>query len=408
MDGLPLAGMRVLDLSRALSGPFCSMILGDLGADVLKVEPTPSGDMIRTWGPFDRDESAYYLSGNRNKRSIAIDFRSVQGKSMLRRLALGCDVIVENFKPGTLAKIGLDPEGLRAEKPELIIASISGFGSLGPLKDQPGFDQIAQGYSGFMSFTGTQETGPTRVGVAIGDMASGMWLAIGVLAAWCQRLATGGGQTVETSLLASLVSLLSVQGQRYLSLGEVAGPTGNVHPVIAPYGVFRAADGDLNIGAATQEMWVRLCAVVETPDLATDSRFIDNAHRMSRREELRVILETELSRDTREAWTSRLLAVGIPAGPINSVQDAVESDQVRHLGLIEDVVHPTLGTIRQVSNPLRFSDNNRDWIRRAPPLFAQHSREVLLEYGFSETEIADLIATGTVKQGSTPVTSSSE
>lgn len=398
MSRLPLASMTVLDLSRALSGPFCSTILGDFGANVIKVEPSASGDMIRTWGPFDNDQSVYYLSGNRNKRSIAVDFRSAEGRKLLRHLALQSDVVLENFKPGTLAKLGLDPDELRAEKPDLIIASISGFGSAGPLRDQPGFDQIAQGYSGFMSFTGTVESGPTRVGVAIGDMAAGMWLAIGVLVAWSERQRTGRGQTVETSLLASLVALLSVQGQRYLSLGEVAGPTGNVHPVIAPYGVFRAADGDLNIGAATQVMWLSLCDVIGRPDLKTDERYLDNARRIERREELRGIIEFELARGTRAEWTSRLVKVGIPAGPINSIQDALESEQVRHLGLVEEQRHPTLGALRQISNPIGLSETARGWIRRPPPLFGEHTREVLAEFGLSNDEIARLEADGAILQ----------
>jgi crotonobetainyl-CoA:carnitine CoA-transferase CaiB-like acyl-CoA transferase len=307
-------------------------------------------------------------------------------------------VVLENFKPGTLAKLGLDPDELRAEKPDLIIASISGFGSAGPLRDQPGFDQIAQGYSGFMSFTGTVESGPTRVGVAIGDMAAGMWLAIGVLVAWSERQRTGRGQTVETSLLASLVALLSVQGQRYLSLGEVAGPTGNVHPVISPYGVFRAADGDLNIGAATQVMWLSLCDVIGRPDLKTDERYLDNACRIERREELRGIIEFELARGTRAEWTSRLVKVGIPAGPINSIQDALESEQVRHLGLVEEQRHPTLGALRQISNPIGLSETAGGWIRRPPPLFGEHTREVLAEFGLSNDEIARLEADGAILQ----------
>lgn len=398
MSRLPLASMTVLDLSRALSGPFCSTILGDFGANVIKVEPSASGDMIRTWGPFDNDQSVYYLSGNRNKRSIAVDFRSAEGRILLRRLALKSDVVLENFKPGTLAKLGLDPDELRAEKPDLIVASISGFGSAGPLRDQPGFDQIAQGYSGFMSFTGTAESGPTRVGVAIGDMAAGMWLAIGVLVAWSERQRTGRGQTVETSLLASLVALLSVQGQRYLSLGEVAGPTGNVHPVISPYGVFRAADGDLNIGAATQAMWLSLCDVIGRPDLKTDERYLDNARRIERREELRGIIEFELARGTRAEWTSRLVKVGIPAGPINSIQDALESEQVRHLGLVEERLHPTLGALRQISNPISMSETADGWIRRPPPLFGEHTHEVLAEFGLSKDEIARLEADGAIVQ----------
>ncbi|MFG1396200.1 CaiB/BaiF CoA transferase family protein [Roseixanthobacter pseudopolyaromaticivorans] len=393
---LPLEKMRVLDLTRALSGPFCSMILGDLGADVIKVEPVGGGDMIRTWGPFDRTESAYYLSGNRNKRGIALDFRSAEGLRLLREMALKSDVIIENFKPGTMAKLGLDPQKLRALKPDLIIASISGFGSSGPLSARPGFDQIAQGYSGFMSFTGTTE--PTRVGIAIGDLTSGMWLAIGVLSAWIARQDTGRGDHVETSLLSSLISLLSVQGQRYLSIGEVAEPTGNVHPVITPYGVFRAGDGDMNIGAATQEMWLKLCDILERPDLKSDPRFLDNARRMEHRQLLREIIEAELARGTRAHWTAQLVAAEIPAGPINTIADALNDEQVAHLGLVETLPHPTLGPLSQLSSPLKMAGTEDGWIRRVPPLLGQHTREVLANYGYAAAEIQELESRGVVAQ----------
>lgn len=397
-DPLPLAGMKVLDLSRALSAPFCAMILGDLGADVIKVEASPDGDMIRSWGPFDRGESVYYLCGNRNKRDISINIRHNEGRRLLRDMVLRCDVLIENFRPGTIAKMGLGPDELTAEKPELIIASLSGFGSDGPLSSRPGFDQIAQGHSGFMSFTGTADAGPTRVGVAIGDMTSGMWLAIGVLAAWAQRGRTGMGRVIETSLLASLVSLLSVQGQRYLNLGEVAAPTGNVHPVIAPYGVFRAQDGDLNIGAATQQMWISLCEVIGLPSLKLDSRFRDNASRMTSREELRVIIETRLASRTRGEWTELLVAAGIPAGPINTIEDVVADAQVKHLKLIEDFVHPTLGPMRQISSPLRMTGHGGAWIRKPPPVLGEHSRAILTDLGFSAAEIDSWEEAGVVYQ----------
>lgn len=399
---LPLAGMRVLDLSRALSGPFCSLILGDLGADVVKVEALPTGDMIRTWGPFQGSESAYYLSGNRNKRGIAIDFRSEAGRSVLRKMALKSDVLVENFKPGTLRDMGLDPEALRAVNPRLIIASISGFGTGGPLGNRPGFDQIAQGHSGFMSFTGTAETGPTRVGVAIGDLTAGMWLAIGVLGAWINTEKSGRGQSVETSLLASLVGLLSVQGQRFLSLGEVPSPTGNVHPVIAPYGVFRAKDGDLNIGAATQEMWLKLCDVLSLADLKSDARFRDNAARMLNREALRILIDAALASETRKIWSERLVDAGIPAGPINTLADVFEDEQVQHLRLVETFDHPTVGRVRQVSNPLSFDDSGDGWICRAPPVLGQHTREVLGEFGFDPVQISDWESVGAVFQAPAP------
>lgn len=387
---LPLAGMRVLDLTRALSGPFCTMILADLGADVIKVEPLPSGDMIRTWGPFDRGESVYYLSANRNKRSMAVEFRSDAGRRLIRHMALASDVVVENFKPGTMTAMGLDPDALRAERPGLIVASISGFGKGGPLGDRPGFDQIAQGYSGFMSFTGTPEGGPTRVGVAIGDLTSGMWTAIGVLAAWIERRQTGRGQDVETSLLGSLVGLLSVQGQRYLSLGEVPGPTGAVHPVIAPYGVFRASDGDLNIGAATQDMWLRLCDIIGAPELKADARFLDNAARMRHRETLRDLIEERLAARTRHEWTDLMVEAGIPAGPINDMAGIFAEPQLAHNRQVETVAHPALGPLPQVAIPVGLQALAGCSVRRPPPRFAEHTDEVLREFGLSDTDISSL------------------
>lgn len=395
---LPLSGMRVLDLSRALAGPFCSLILGDLGADVIKVEALPDGDMSRTWGPFQDSESAYYLSCNRNKRGIAVDFRSEAGRSLLRKMALQCDVLVENFRPGTLTDMGLDPDSLRIANPRLIIASISGFGSGGPLGNRPGFDQIAQGHSGFMSFTGTAETGPTRVGVAIGDMTSGMWLVIGILSAWIEKERSGQGRVVETSLLASLVGLLSVQGQRFLSLGEVPSPAGNVHPVITPYGVFRAKDGDLIIGAATQDMWLKLCDVLALAELKSDARFSDNAARMRNRDVLQKIISDALVSDTKKAWSDQLVSIGVPAGPINTLADVFEDEQVRHLGLVETFEHPKLGPVRQVSNPLSFSRGDETWIRRAPPLLGQHTREALGEFGFDPAQIDEWESAGVVLQ----------
>jgi crotonobetainyl-CoA:carnitine CoA-transferase CaiB-like acyl-CoA transferase len=294
--------------------------------------------------------------------------------------------------------MGLDPESLRAEKSSLIVASLSGFGSSGPLGERPGFDQIAQGYSGFMSFTGTPESGPTRVGVAIGDLTAGMWLSIGVMAAWAKRISTGRGSLVETSLLASLFGLLSVQGQRYLSLGEVALPTGNVHPVISPYGVFRSKDGSLNICAATQEMWVKLCEAIGAPELSQNERFVDNARRMAHREELVEIIERHLARKTAKEWTEAFVAVGIPAGPINDISDAVNDEQVQHLGLVETVAHPALGPIRQISNPLQLDGRSGAWIRHAPPLLGEHTREVLREFGFETPRIEDWEDRGVVYQ----------
>ena len=395
---LPLEGTRVLDLTRALSGPFCAMILGDLGADVVKIEATPDGDLIRAWGPFDRGESVYYLSTNHNKRSVAVNFRSPEGLALLRDLALKSDIVVENFRPGTMAEIGLDPVELQRQKPALIVASLNGFGGSGPLSGRPGFDQIAQGYSGFMSVTGPEGGSPTRVGIPIGDLTSGMWLAIGVLSALVGRQTHGRGQILETSLFSSLVGLLGVQGQRYLSLGEVAKPNGNDHPVIAPYGAFSTQDGDLNIAAGTQKMWLQLCDVLGLPDLKTDPRFSDNANRVASRSVLRGLLEARLRTRTRAEWTAELVAAEIPAGPINNIGDVFAEPQAVHNALVEEIDHPSLGALKQIALPLKIAGHTANWVRRPPPRFGDHTTEVLAEFNFSVQEIKELLRVGAVVQ----------
>jgi len=394
---LPLAGVRVLDLTRALAGPFCTMILGDLGADVIKVEPT-GGDMIREWGPFDRGTSAYYLSGNRNKRGIAVNFRDPAALDVLRGLARSCDVVVENFRAGAMEAMGLAYETLAGANPRLVYASVTGFGRTGPASGRPGFDQIAQGYSGLMSVTGTADAGPVRVGVAIGDQTAGMWCAIGVLAAIAERHTTGRGRRVETSLLAGLVGLMSVQAQRYLSLGEVPGLAGNTHPVIAPYGVFETADGPLNIAPATAEMWKRLCEVLDLQHLLDDPRYASNAARMERRAELKALVEAKLKERTRGDWTRRLLAADIPAGPINDLADVFADEQVTHLRLVEQMQHTQLGAIRQVGSPLSFDGRLGESIRRAPPVLGEHTFEVLREYGYAQGDLEALARHGVIVQ----------
>ncbi len=396
---LPLAGLRVLDLSRALSGPFCAMVLADLGAEVIKVEPAPHGDMVRQWGPFAEDgTSVYYLSGNRNKKSIALNFRHPEGLALLRGMAGQVDILVENFRAGVMAQMGLAPEALQEANPRLIVGSITGFGSDGPKGGWPGFDQIAQGFSGFMSFTGTPESGPQRVGVAIGDLTSGMWTAIGILGAVIRRQATGRGQQVQTSLLASLMALLSVQGQRYLSLGEVPAPVGNVHPVIAPYGVFEAQDGPLNIGGATQEQWTKLARLLSLEHLLSDPRFADNAARMQHRMALKEILDQRLRTRTRAVWTEQMVALGIPAGPINDMPAVFDDPQVRHCGLVEEVMHPTLGPMRQVGNPLRMDGLRDGSVRQPPPLYGEHTVEVLSGFGYGRAQIDQWLASGAIAQ----------
>jgi formyl-CoA transferase len=397
---LPLEGIKVLDLTRALAGPFCSMILADLGADVIKVEPSPNGDMIRTWGPFVDGISAYYLSCNRNKRGIAVDFRKPSAIAILKDMAGRVDVVLENFKTGTMENMGLGFESLAAANPGLIYGNVTGFGRSGPAASWPGFDGIAQGYSGFMSLTGMPETGPTRTGVAIGDMTSGMWCAIGVLSAVVERQKTGRGQRVETSLLASLISLLSVQGQRYLSAGHIPGPTGNEHPVIVPYGVFLAADGPLNIAPATPDMWLKLCEVLGCPEFAVDPRFASNELRMQHRPELKRLIDARLQTRPRAEWTAEFLARGIPAGPINNLEEVFSDSQVVHNRMVEEVAHPTLGILRQVASPIQMAALNAAGatVRTPPPMLGEHTSQVLGEFGFEADAVRQWLAQGVVQQ----------
>lgn len=393
---LPLESIRVLDLTRALAGPFCTMCLADFGADVIKVESLPKGDMTRGWGPYDQGIAAYYLSINRNKRDLAVNFRDPKALEVLRRLALEVDVVVENFKPGRADEMGLGCDELRAANPKLIYASITGFGRSGPYGDWPGFDQIAQGMSGVMSLTGYPDGEPTRAGVPFGDVGAGMWTAMGICAAVAQRHQTGVGQRVETSLLASLIGMLSVQGQRYLSANDVAGRIGNYHMAAYPYGTCEASDGQLNIGAATQDMWVKLCKLLELEELLEHPDYIDNAKRMENRDALCERLNQKFRTDTAIAWTHKLIDVGIPAGPVYTMDEVFADPQVIHQNMVEEIDHPELGRIKQLSNPLRMDAFEGRTVRTPPPGLGEHTRAVLKEAGYSEAEIDQLIEAGTV------------
>lgn len=393
-----LQGVKIIDLSRALSGPFCTMVLADLGADVIKIEPGPTGDMSRTWGPFDRGVSTYYLSCNRNKRGMCIDFRNPEGLATVHRLIDEADVVIENFKPGTLDSMGLGYEVFSARNPRLIMGSINAFGADGPMSSWPGFDQIAQGYSGLMSLTGFVDGDPTRTGTAIGDLTSGMWLVTAVLAALLERERSGRGQHVSTSLLASLVGLLSVHGQRYLSLGDVPRRTGNAHSVIAPYGVFQTLDGPLNLAPITSAMWGRLCVLLDLPELPDDPRFATNEARVERRDALREILEIRLKTRSKRAWTELFIDAGLPAGPINTLDEVFDDPQVLHSQLTETLTHPTLGALRQVVTPVFGATDSS--ASRPPPLLGEHTVEVLREAGFDAASINALLAAKVVFQDS--------
>jgi crotonobetainyl-CoA:carnitine CoA-transferase CaiB-like acyl-CoA transferase len=394
---LPLQGVRVLDLSRLLAGPFCTTILGDLGADIIKVESLPNGDLYRNAAPFHGGESVSFLAINRNKRSVGIDFRRPGGLDLVRTIADKADVVVENFKPGTMEEMGLSYEALSARNPRLVYAGISGFGRIGPYGRLPGVDQIAQGMSGFMSITGQPETGPTRVGVPIGDLVTGMWTAIGVMSALMARQTTGKGQRVDTSLLRSLVGMLSVQGQRYLSVGEIPEVAGNHHPVSSPYGLFHARDGVFNFSASSPAMWSKLCKHVQLEWMLDDPRFATSGARRDNRKELERLLDERFVLRCRDEWIAELRALGLPAGPVYNIAEVFADPGVIESGMVETIEHPAIGQLRQLASPLGLDCFNNGSVRRPPPRLGEHTKEVLEELGVTAASLHELVCTGVLQ-----------
>jgi len=395
-DG-PLAGVKVLDLTRVLAGPYCTMFLGDLGAEVVKIEQPEVGDDTRAWGPpFVGGESAYFLCINRNKKSVTLDLKSNQAVGLLRRLAEGADVLVENFRPGTMERLGLGERELRAVNPRLIYASLSGFGADGPMKDWPGYDLIIQAWGGLMSVTGMPDGEPTKVGVAIVDIVAGLMLGKAILAALFARERTGVGQKLETSLLEAEVACLINAGSNYLVGGVVPGRWGNAHPNIVPYQSFKSRDGYLVIGVASEGIWRRLCQAIGMPGLADDPRFARNPQRVEHRGELIDILtEIFLQRDT-AAWMTLLIDAGVPCAPVQTIDQVFLAPQVIAREMVVEVPHPTAGTIRMAGLPVKFSGTPAS-IRLAPPLLGQHTAEVLRSWlRLDDSAIDDLKSKGVI------------
>lgn len=377
MDG-PLAGLVVLDMSRALAGPHAAMMLGDLGARVIKVEYPNGGDDSRGWGPpfvgpADAPESTYFLSCNRNKESVTLDATTPEGAALLTRLIRHADVFVENFRPGVLDRLGFGERRLREINPRLVVLSITGFGHDGPEGGRVGYDQIAQGEAGLMSITGPSADQPTRVGVPIGDLLAGMYGAYGVLAALYRRAGTGRGEVVRTSLLAAIVGVHAFQGTRYTVAGELPRAEGNHHPSIAPYGAFRCADGVVQIAVGSESLWQRFAPLVGLD--AADPRFRTNNDRVRHRHELIGEIEAVFGTHTTAHWLARLVAVGVPCGEVRTLDRVYEWEQVRSQGLVIEVDHDTLGRVRLPGPPLRFDAGGRS-SHTAPPTLGQHDAEV--------------------------------
>jgi formyl-CoA transferase len=374
---LPLRGIRILDFTHALAGPYCTMMLGDLGADVVKVEP-PAGDHSRQWGPpFIHGESSYFLSVNRNKRSVVLDLKSQGAREAAEALALASDVVVENFKPGTMDRLGLGADTLQGMKVRLVYAAISGFG-----QNQPtlaGYDQIAQGTSGMMSVNATPDGPPTKVGIPIGDIAAGMFASNVILAALVERGTTGAGRRIDIALNDSLLALFTYQAGRYFATGEIPSQEGNFHATIAPYGTFAVSDGFINVAVASDAQYLRFCEAIHAPELAADPRFETNALRQAERPELVRAIEDHLRQATREEWLARFEQFGIPAGPILDLEEAFASQLATSRQMRLEIEHPKAGRISQVGAPWKV-DGSSSPIRRPPPMLGQHTDEVLREW----------------------------
>lgn len=398
-----LDGIRVVDLTRYLSGPTLTMLLADLGAEVIKVESTPSGDPARQSGPFHESESVYYMASNRNKQSLAVDVRSAEGKQILRELLTGADVFVENFRPGTAEAMGLDQETLHALNPKLVCVSVTGFGSSPPGDSMLGFDQIAQAMSGLMSVTGTEETGPLRAGIAVADSATGVFGVVGVLAALLQRERTGQGAQVEASLMESMLSLMSYQAQKYLSLGTVAGQDGNNHPIMFPQGTFATGEsGAITLACGNERMWHKLCATLSLDDCVEDARFADNASRMAHRAELRGIIEDALKTRGPQEWIELLGPAGIPCAPVLNLEQALTHPVTESLRMVEKVDHTLLGPMKVLGQPVKVTGSEEDWLHGAPPLLGEHTRDVLAAAGYSPEQVEQWLEQGIVQQSGAP------
>jgi crotonobetainyl-CoA:carnitine CoA-transferase CaiB-like acyl-CoA transferase len=383
-----LAGVRVLDLTRVLAGPTATQILGDLGADVVKIERPGDGDETRAWGPpyligadgTETSESAYYLSVNRNKRSLAVDLGNPEGRRLVRRLVGHADVLIENFKVGTMARWGLAYDDLRNELPRLVYCSISGFGQTGPYADRPGYDFLVQGLGGVMSITGDVDGPPMKVGVAVADIVCGLYAAVAVLAALRHRERSGHGQYIDLALLDTQVSWLANQGLNYLTSGTVPGRLGNAHPNIVPYQVFATADGHVIVGVGNDAQFRRLCAVIERPDLAADPRFTTNAGRVRHRQALVPVLEAGFRERGGRDWLERLEAAAVPAAPVNTIDQVFADPQVLHRGMAIAMSHPlaATGEVSLIANPLRMSASPVCY-RHPPPRLGEHTDSVLSE-----------------------------
>ncbi len=396
-DDAPLSGVTVVDFTRVLSGPYCTMLLADMGARVIKIEQPGRGDDTRAWGPpFVNGESAYFLSINRNKESVTLDLKHPSSRNVLDRLMQRADVVVENFRPGTMERLGLGYGDLRERFRRLVFCSISGFGQSGPRSPEPGYDAVIQGEAGLMSITGAADGPPFRLGVAIADIVSGMFAAQGIAMALLARVRTGRGQRVDVAMLDATAALLTYQAGIYFATGKTPGRMGNRHPTIVPYETFPARDGDFVVAVGNDEQWRRFCGAIGARELAGADRFSTNSARVAHYDALRPLLVTRLQSRTRNEWVADLKAAGVPCGSVREVAEVLQDTQLTAREMIETVEHATAGAVRVLGVPIKLSETPGS-VRTAPPALGQHTKQVLAgDCGLSEEEIEELRATRVV------------
>lgn len=392
---MPLNGIRVVDLTRIIAGPFCTMLLGDMGAEVIKIEPPKEGDPLREQGVIRDGLSWYFASYNRNKKSLTLNLYSDEGKEILSRLIRESDVVVDNFRPGVMAKMGFDYRRLAELKPDIVYCGITGFGKSGPYKDRPAFDFIAQAMSGFMSVNGEEGGEPMRAGVPISDLVAGLYAAFGIVAALFHRFRTGKGQEVQTSLVDGLVSMLSYMAANYLASGKLPVRTGNDHPLVAPYGIFRCSDGEVAIAPSNDQVYAKFLAALGLEQLKSDPRFATNDLRMANRKEIKALVQQVIGKKPKAYWIEHLNKAGVPCSTVMNMADVFSDPQVLHQEMLLEVDHPGHGKVKMLGFPVKL-EQTPCRVRRPAPELGQHTDEILSSLGMELETIRKLHERGVV------------